>query len=172
MTASPATGWANAKSSRLDRHDVGDLDGALRRWGIPVDVRREEIRVDHAEVTQEAQRRLPGDVRRGALPMLAAFDQQRVARVHRIVEGAVVAQPLAGGMSGVDDDVLRNAHGLRKLEPLALPAGERERRAGVGHRMQVEQEVGVVVHRPQLAGTRKVARGARAVEHVGVSTAG
>ena len=98
------------------------------------------------------------DVGRRALPVLAAFDQQRVARIGRIVEGAVVAQALARRVAGVDDDVLGHADRVRELQALALPAGERQRRARIGHRMQVEQVVGGVVDRAQLAGAREVGR--------------
>ena len=120
---------------------------------------------------RRARRRMPGRACRSdagsaarpasrprgrALPMLAAFDEQRVARVDGIVERAVVAQALAGGVARVDHDVLGDADGLRELQPLALPSGQRQRRARVGHRVQVEQ---IVACRRTPAAARARARG-------------
>ena len=51
-----------------------------------------------------------------------------------------------------------HAERLRELDALALPARHRERRAGVGHRVQVEQVVDAVVERPQLARARRARR--------------
>jgi hypothetical protein len=47
-------------------------------------------------MAEETQRHLLRNVRRGGFPMLAAFDQQCVARIPGIVEERVVAQPFAG----------------------------------------------------------------------------
>src|SRR6185437_4630735 len=122
-----------------------------------------ERRIDEVDVAKEAQRALPCDARRAALPMLPAFDEQRVARVVRIVEPRVVAQPLSRAMAYVDDDVFGYRERLRELDPLPMTPGERKRRAGIGHRMQVEQKVGCIVERTQLARTREFARAPLAV---------
>ena len=104
--ASPRTGSANANASvaivttsvtsiaRCGGSGAGSRCASRNAGG------------DHAEVAQEAQRRLHRDGGRGALPVLAAFDQQRVARIGGIVEERVVAQALAGRVAAVDDDVL------------------------------------------------------------------
>jgi hypothetical protein len=55
----------------------------------------------------------------------------------------------------------RHADASREVEALALASRERERRAGIGHRMQVEQVIGRVVDRAQLAGARELRRTAR-----------
>ena len=69
-------------------------------------------------------------------------------------------------MTAIDDDVRGRAERLRKLDTLALPAGHRERRARVGHRMQVEQIVDGVVERPQLTRAVELDARARALEHL------
>ena len=102
---------------------------------------------------------------RRALPVLAALDQQRVALVVRVVEERVVAQALARGVAGVDDDVLGRAQAPGEVDTLRARSRQRERRAGVGHRVQVEQEVRLVDDRAQRAGAGELARLARAVEH-------
>ena len=117
-------------------------------------------------MAQEAQRHLLRDLGRRGLPVLAALDQQRVARIAGIVEERIVAQPFAGRVAAVDDDVLRGAERLRELHALALPAGHRERRARVGHRMQVEQVVDAIVQRAQLARAGEVGGLPRAVQHL------
>jgi hypothetical protein len=50
--------------------------------------------------------------------VLAAFDQQRIAGVFGVVEERVIAQPLAGRVSAIDDDVLRRAQRLRERDAL------------------------------------------------------
>ncbi len=119
-------------------------------------MRVDEGGIDHAEVAQEAQHYLLRDDRRRRFPMLAAFDEERVARVAGIVELRIVAQTPAGLVAGVDDHVLRHPERERQVASLALPPGKRKRRTRVGHRMQIEQEVGGVVARTQLARTRKL----------------
>lgn len=131
-------------------------------------MRIDEARVGHAEMAQEAQAYLPCDRRRGRFPVLAAFDQQRAARIIGVVEMRVVAQPASGAMALVDDNVAGNADISRELEPLALPARQCERGTRIGHRVQIEQEIGLVVARTQLAGTPELARTAWAVQHFGI----
>ena len=127
----------------------------------------QEHGIAHSEMAEETQRHLLRHVRRGGFPMLAAFDQQCVARVPGIVEERVVAQAFARRVSAVDDDVLRDAQRLRELHTLALPAGHRERRAPVGHRMEIEQKVDAVVKRTQRARAGQVGGLPRAVQHFG-----
>ena len=67
----------------------------------------EESGFAHAEMAEEAQRHLFRHLRCRGFPVLPAFDQEGIARVFGIVEERVVAQPPAGGMPAVDDDVLR-----------------------------------------------------------------
>ena len=145
---------------------VGDLDHFLRRHRQRLDELIEERQVGHPEMTQEKKRRLPRDIGRRTFPVLAALDKQCVARVRRIVEERIVAQPAPGRMTAIDDDVRGRAERLRKLDTLALPAGHRERRARVGHRMQVEQIVDGVVERPQLTRAVELDARARALEHL------
>ncbi len=167
MTPSPSTGRAKANwSVAMVTTSVTSTARCGGRGAVSRCASRNALS-SIAEMAQEAQRRLPGHFRRRALPMLPALDEHRAARVRRIVEGAVVAQALSGRMAGVDDDVLRNADRLGKLEPLALATGQRKRRTGVGHRMQVEQVVGGVVDRTQLAGPPQVRRLPVAFEHLG-----
>ena len=84
---------------------------------------------------QEAQRGLLRDERRAALPVLAAFDQQRVARVGGIVELRIVAQAPSGAMTGVDDDVLRHAERAREV---AAPSRAVPASASAGHGSVIE----------------------------------
>ena len=135
--------------------------------GHRLEMRVEERRVGHAEVAQEAQRRPASRPPAPRLPVLAAFDQQRIARIVGVVEERVVAQPLAGRVAAVDDDVLGRAERLRELDALALPAGHRERRAAIGHRMQVEQVVDAIVERAQFARAGEIGGLPRAVQHLG-----
>lgn len=131
-------------------------------------MRVDEGRIGHAEVAQEAQAYLARHRRRRRLPVLAAFDEQRAARIFGIVEMRVVAQPASGAMALVDDDVAGNADVSRELEALAPAARQCQRGTRVGHRVQIEQEIGLVVARAQLARTPELARAAGAVEHFGI----
>lgn len=138
----------------------------LGRQPARLEMRVDEGRVGHAEVAQETQANLLCHRRCRRLPVLAAFDQQRTARIVGIVEVRVVAQPAPGAMALVDDDVGGNADVSRELEPFALPARQRERGARIGHRVQIEQEISLVVARAQFARTLELARTACAIEHV------
>ena len=77
--------------------------------------------------------------------MLAALDQQCVARIVGIVEKRVVAQSLARDVAAVDDHVRRHRDGPGERHSFALPAGHRQRHARFGHGMQVEQIVDSIV---------------------------
>ena len=121
----------------------------------------------HVEVAQETQNRLDGDLRRARFPMLAAFDQQCAARIVLVVEERVVAQPPARRVPAVDHDMAGRAHRSSEREPLAPQTRHRQRRAGLGHRMQVEQMVDAIVEGSQLARSLELGALARAFEHVG-----
>jgi competence protein ComEC len=155
------------ESCARDGDDVGDLDRPLPRQRRRVEPRVQQCLRRHAEMAQEPQRSLHRDAGRRRFPVLAAFDQQRAARVVGVVEERVVAQPAARFMSGIDDDVLRQPHVVRQRDAFRLPPGEGQRRTGIGHRVQIEQVIGRVVAGPQGAGARQLARRPWRVEHVG-----
>lgn len=98
--------------------------------------------------------------------MLSAFDEERAARIVRVVEMRVVAQPAPRTVTFVDDQVLRHADTARELEPLALPSRQRECRAGVGHRVEVEEKVRVVIERTQCPRTLELSCATCTIEHL------
>jgi hypothetical protein len=117
-------------------------------------------------VAQEPQQRLDGHVGRRRVPVLAALDEQRRARVVLVVEERVIAQPPAGGMTAVDDDVLGRPERAREREALAPQPGQGKRRTRLRHRMQVEQHVDAVVERTKLARAAQLRAVPRAIEHL------
>ena len=130
-TVEPATGSANANSSvSMVTTSVTSIarcagGGALSRWAS---------RNSASSIPKWRRKRSVAcfaTSRRRALPVLAAFDQQRVARVDGVVEGRVVAQPLAGGMAGVDHDVLGHADRAARA-PRPCAAARPARAAGTG----------------------------------------
>ena len=64
---------------------------------------------------QEAQHHVGRDLGGAALPMLAAFDQQRGLARCRVAEPAVIAHPRPGGVAGVAHDQLGDADPPRQL---------------------------------------------------------
>ena len=153
----------------VDRYDVGDLDRPLRRQRRPVEMRVEERRgracrsgAGSAASTccATSARRPPsaGRIR----PAARCADR----RDRRRTRSRAAACPAC--VAAVDR---RCARGMptacASSSALALAARQRQRRARIGHRMQVEQVVGAIVERPQLARARELARCRAAVEHLG-----
>ena len=131
-TASPCDGNDEGERVGGDRHRRGDLDHLLR---VASAAAREWRRETPGRPCRNAAGRRSvtcfATSGAAALPVLAAFDQQRIARIVGIVEERVVAQPAPGGVTAVDDDVLGHAERLRELErPCA--AGRPSRAAGSG----------------------------------------
>ena len=97
-------------------------------------------------------------------PMLAAFDQNRSARAVGVAECPEIADARAVAVAGVGDDAGWKAHRRGQAPALVRDAGQQQGRRGRLHRMDVEQEVGVLDQRPQLARPLELARAARAVQ--------
>ncbi len=124
----------------------------------------------HAAVAQEAQQRVHRHVGRGALPVLAALDQHRATRVLRIGERAAFDHAQAGRVAGVDQQQLGHLQLSRQRRAFfATPsaaAADHQWRAGLAHRMDVEQQLGGIDERPQLAGAPQLDRIARAQQRL------
>ena len=135
MRIRPCTGSANAKSSDVDRHDVGDLDRLLRRQRRGVE--RGENRPTRPKWRRKRRVACARDLGRRPLPVLAALDQQRGARIVGVVEERVVAQAPARLVARVDDDVRRQPDArARARAPCAAgrraPAAGRDRSSSAG----------------------------------------
>ena len=141
-----------------------DVHHALRCELALAQLRRYPALIEHAEVLQKTQRDLTGHLAHGSLPMLPAFNQQRALRAQRIAETAIVTQPLARRVAGIDEDVFGNADRSCQRQPLIGVTGQRNRRCRFQHRMQVKQMIHRVVERPQLAGTSQLTRVAQTVK--------
>src|SRR5207244_12715123 len=127
----------------------------------------EQCLLRDAEVAQETQHRLEGDLRRGRLPVLATFNQQRASRIVFLVEERVVAQSPPGRVPAVDYDMLGYANRSRQREPLAPLARHRQRRARLRHRVQIEQMIDAVVQGPERPRAPELVAFPRAVEYIG-----
>ena len=167
-TCSPCTGSDELEAIGGDRHDVGDFDGALRAARSPDRValramlrgdRRNAAGIAARTASRQRARRAPSAAR--IRPAARSADRQDRRRTRSRAGAFRTVCPSSMTMCSGNPDV------ARQLEPFPLAAGERQRRAGVGHRMQVEQVVGGVVARAQLACALELARRARPLQHLG-----
>ena len=100
-------------------------------------------------------------------PVLPALDEQGIAGTFRIAEFSVVAQPRAGGVARVANDVDRCRDADGKSPALVERAGENQRRRRILHGMDVEQQIDGVHQRANFPRPPQLDTVAGTIEHFG-----
>jgi hypothetical protein len=90
-----------------------------------------------------------------------ALDQHGRARARRVAEAAALDHAQASRMAGVEQQAFRHADSPRELHALVDGSAHHDRRAGLVHRVQIQEVFGRVDEGPQLARAPQLRRVAR-----------
>ena len=137
---------------RSDSNHVRDLDDGLCSRGGRGHMLFHGVVINHTHGAQEAIGHVHGDIRCGAGPVLATFDQQGAARIFRIVEKIIVAHPAAGSVTRIKNDKTWGSDSLGKEPAFPVTPGQDKRFSRILHGMNVEQEIRFIDDRVNFAG--------------------